>query len=87
MNKLLLKCLLLKCLLWLMSIIRAAVISGGIYCLYLIIAVIVFNSNPSSIEDHLLPVIAMAFLFVLLVINDGNWVNKEFNKFKNYKYE
>ena len=64
-----------------MSIIRAAVISGRLCCLYVVISVVVFNFKISDREEYYFPVVTVIFLFFIIVINDADWVNKEYKKF------
>ena len=66
-----------------MSIIRAAIISGGSFVLYLFVAVMFFNVNTASADTYTIPGIVVALMFLLLIISDGSWVNKEYKKFLN----
>lgn len=72
------KKILFKALLWLLSVIRAAIISGGIFGLYMFAAVMLFDVNTSDANTYTVPGIIVILLFLLIIVNDSSWVNKEY---------
>ena len=80
------KKLLLKGLLWLVSIIRATIIASSLYFLYLVAMIFIFDSRLATVEEYVIPGALAGLLFVLLIVNSNSWVDKEYEGWINNKY-
>ena len=72
------KIVLFKAVLWLISVIRAAVITAGLATLYTVIYVVWFDGDFSKTEEILVPCIGAALLFLGLTFSSTPWVNSYF---------
>lgn len=76
---------LLKVLLWTVSVVRSAIITACVSALYCAVYVACFEGNFSDTEEVLLPSISAALLFLGLILSDTAWVESHFNEPKKRK--